>query len=401
MLRHGIPPKSSPRCAPSRRASGRGARRSRSRGRSATARSCAARPHAAGAAPARSQPVGHGVPGRAALDAAGRRSPDHAHLLEPAAGAAARGEPDAQRSDGPRPQALLTYIDSLQKHARDGPRPRAPRPRRADHRPRALIDERLRLHRRRAREDPAADRRASRAGARDRPGAVGQRRRHAGLPDALRGARPRRPAARDGRVGKQERERRGAFQRELAPQPGPLDPAISHGRASRSPRAGPGSAHVVSAQPARVRASYASRSRRRRSERVLASRRGREVIARNVTLGARPLQRSHSASPAHVARRGHRRRRESILAARDRAVASTSWTRDKLPDQSVDAVNLIEYKCAFREIAPDRRSLRERARKAGPSLDGLPRPGALLSCVVRATAAAAGSDDRRSRAAEL
>ena len=45
-------------------------------------------------------------------------------------------------------------------------------------------------------EDPPADRRAAAHRARDRARAVGQRRGHAGLPDAVGGARPRRPAAR-------------------------------------------------------------------------------------------------------------------------------------------------------------------------------------------------------------
>ena len=63
----------------------------------------------------------------------------------------------------------------------------------ADHA--ALIDERLRMHERPRREDPRPDRRAAAHRARDRARAVGQRRRHPGLPDALRGARPRRSAA--------------------------------------------------------------------------------------------------------------------------------------------------------------------------------------------------------------
>ena len=60
----------------------------------------------------------------------------------------------------------------------------------------ALIDERLRLHERRAEKIHGLIAAAAAHRARDRPGAVGQRRRHAGLPDALGGARPRRPAAR-------------------------------------------------------------------------------------------------------------------------------------------------------------------------------------------------------------
>ena len=68
----------------------------------------------------------------------------------------------------------------------------------------SLIDERFRMHRRRAEKIHGliAERAAHRT--RDRAGAVGQRRGHAGLPDALRGARPRRPAA--GRRPRRERE---------------------------------------------------------------------------------------------------------------------------------------------------------------------------------------------------
>ena len=95
------------------------------------------------------------------LDAAGRRSPDRAHLLQPAARAPARRR--AATIDGPRPQALVTYIASLRADARDGALARAARPRRpiVDHA--ALIDERLRLHERRAEKIRAPDRRRSRA----------------------------------------------------------------------------------------------------------------------------------------------------------------------------------------------------------------------------------------------
>ena len=60
----------------------------------------------------------------------------------------------------------------------------------------ALIDERFRMHQRRADEDPRPDRRAAAHRLRDRPGDVGQRRGDPGLPHALGGPRPRRPPAR-------------------------------------------------------------------------------------------------------------------------------------------------------------------------------------------------------------
>ena len=78
----------------------------------------------------------------------------------------------------------------------------------------ALIDERFRLHARRAREDPPPHR-GGRAGhrLRDRAVAVGQRRGHAGLPHAVRGARPRRPARHRRARGRAARRRRGALRR--------------------------------------------------------------------------------------------------------------------------------------------------------------------------------------------
>ena len=72
---------------------------------------------------------------------------------------------------------------------------RAAGPRRADRRPRALIDERLRLHDRRAEKIHGLIAAAPRTAHEIALRAVGQRRRHPGLPDALGGARPRRPAA--------------------------------------------------------------------------------------------------------------------------------------------------------------------------------------------------------------
>ena len=118
----------------------------------------AARPHAAGAAPPGPQPVGHRVLRRAALDPAVRRPPDRAHLLEPAAGAAARR--------GARPgRAAPAGADHLHALAGSDPgdagRPRAAGPRPADHRPRGA-DRRALPHAPAARgEDPRTDRRAA------------------------------------------------------------------------------------------------------------------------------------------------------------------------------------------------------------------------------------------------
>ena len=119
MLRHGIPPE----VVTALRAVSAGFRALGLVGRGHAAagrrlRAAPARPHAAGAAPARPQPVGHGLPRRGALDAARRRPPDRAHLLQPAARAPAgrRG----RTSPGPRPQALVTYMRLAGEDARDG-----------------------------------------------------------------------------------------------------------------------------------------------------------------------------------------------------------------------------------------------------------------------------------------
>ena len=97
--------------------------------------------------------------------------------------------------DGPRPQALVTYLASLERTRADGARVRAPGPRRAGGRPRGA-DRRARPDARAPREaHPPPDRRAPAHGVRDGARDVGQRRGHAGLSDDLRGPRARRPAA--------------------------------------------------------------------------------------------------------------------------------------------------------------------------------------------------------------
>ncbi len=99
MLRHGIPPE----IVTALRAVSAGFRAWGSavevtRPLADGARVAAARPHAAGAAPPRPQPLGHGLLRRGPLDPARRRPPDRAHLLQPAARAAAgrRGEDRAR-----------------------------------------------------------------------------------------------------------------------------------------------------------------------------------------------------------------------------------------------------------------------------------------------------------------
>ena len=126
----------------------------------------AARPRARGPAPARPQPLRHGLLGRRAADPDRRRPPDRPHLLEPAALAAAR------RLDE-RPQALVTYLRLAARDARAAGRDRAPRPRRADHRPRRADRRALRAAPPPRREAAQADRRAAADRLRARPGAVG------------------------------------------------------------------------------------------------------------------------------------------------------------------------------------------------------------------------------------
>ena len=62
-----------------------------------------------GPAPARPQPLRHGLLGRGAADPDRRRPPDRPHLLQPA------DLPPARRLRASAPQALVTYIESLQK----------------------------------------------------------------------------------------------------------------------------------------------------------------------------------------------------------------------------------------------------------------------------------------------
>ena len=97
-----------------------------------------------------------------------------------------------------RPQALVQYLESLAATREMDvelvlPGHGDPI---TDHR--ALIDQRFVLHAPAGRQDPRAARRAAALGLRDRPGALGQHRGHAGLPDAVRGARPPRRARQRG-----------------------------------------------------------------------------------------------------------------------------------------------------------------------------------------------------------
>ena len=103
------------------------------------------RAHAPGLPPPRAQPVGHDLLGLRSRAAAGRRSPAREHLVEPGRVRPLSGDPGQ-----PRPQALLLYMDSM-RATRELPA-RLVLPGHGDpildHV--TLIDDRLRMHRRRA-----------------------------------------------------------------------------------------------------------------------------------------------------------------------------------------------------------------------------------------------------------
>ena len=152
----------------------------------ATAAARAARPHAASAAPARAQPVGHGLLGRAARDPARRRPPDRPHLLQPAAGAAAGRRARAGR---PAPAgADHLHRARCERRGSCDLGARAARPRRSDHRPRRADRRTLPHARAPRRADPRLIAGQPRTPTRS-PRSCGERRRHPGLPDALGGAR--------------------------------------------------------------------------------------------------------------------------------------------------------------------------------------------------------------------
>ena len=132
----------------------------------AGSRAAAARPHAARPAPPRPLAVGHDLPRRRARHRARRRPPHQAHLLQPAHLAAARRAswtPTGGRTRAPARAGDLhrrrcarrgrwSDVDMvLAGHGEPV----------TDHV--ALIDERFRMHKRRADEDPPADRRSGRA----------------------------------------------------------------------------------------------------------------------------------------------------------------------------------------------------------------------------------------------
>ena len=114
------------------------------------------------------------------------------------------GEP----GDG-RPRALATYLRSLSETREMDIETVLAGHGEPVHEHAALIDTRAHVPRAPRREDRRADRRAAALRLRDRAVDLGQRRRHAGVPDAQRGARPRRPAARArrGRGGSDGRRR--------------------------------------------------------------------------------------------------------------------------------------------------------------------------------------------------
>ena len=125
---------------------------------------------------------------RARRRAARRRPPDQAHLLQPADLAAARRALRRARRRAPAGAADVHGV-AARRRARCRSRPSSPATATpfGDHA--ALIDERFEMHERRARKIARADRRAPAHGARDRAGDLGQRRGHAGVPHAQRGAR--------------------------------------------------------------------------------------------------------------------------------------------------------------------------------------------------------------------
>ena len=149
MLRHGIPPTSSPRCARSRRASARGARRWRSRGRCATARSwsCATARCACCTAPATAPRTRSSTTSRRSILLAAD------HLIAHISSNPLLARPLEARARLRRaPPAGAGHLHRLAaEDTRDGPRrsccPATAQPI-TDHA--ALIDERFRLHDRRA-----------------------------------------------------------------------------------------------------------------------------------------------------------------------------------------------------------------------------------------------------------
>ena len=154
------------------------------------------RPDAARPPPARAQPVGHDPVGRRARDADRRRPPARPHLLQPARLPAALGRP---RSAAPAGAPPVHGLDAGHPRAAGpagpaGPRRPDPRPRRADRRAAADAPPP-------GGSDPSDPGRTSAHRLRDRGPDVGQRGGHAGLPDALGGARTPRSAG-AGRAGR-------------------------------------------------------------------------------------------------------------------------------------------------------------------------------------------------------
>ena len=178
-----------------------------------------ARPHAARPAPPRPLADRHDLPRRAAR--ASCSAPTTSSSTSPPtrssrdrSSATVRGRRGGGGESADRPHSLEIYMDSLRAtramddvdlvlagHGEPV----------TDHV--ALIDERFRMHARRAEKIRRPDRQGPADGLRDRRVAVGQRRGHAGLPDAVRGARARRPARHRGAGGRAARRRRGALRR--------------------------------------------------------------------------------------------------------------------------------------------------------------------------------------------
>ena len=175
---------------------GRGRRRSPARW--PTGRAALRRPDVARAPPPRALALGHRLPRRGSAASSSAATTCIAHISSNPLISRPLGGPATPRAGRRRSS---TYMDVAARDARDGGRARAARPRRrrspttsrSSTSARACTSAARTSSTRLIAERP---RTALRAG----PGDVGQRRADPGLPDAQRGARPRRPAARRGRV---------------------------------------------------------------------------------------------------------------------------------------------------------------------------------------------------------
>ena len=304
----------------------------------------------------------------AAADAARRRPPDRAHLLQPAARAPARRRARSDRTAAAG--AGHVHATRWKRRARWSSTlvlPGHGRPI-TDHV--ALIDERFRMHRRRAEQDPPPDRRAAAHRARDRAGAVGQRRRHAGLPDAVGGARPRRPAARR----RPRRRGRGATascassaSAALAPAPARSRPGARRSRGRRRSALG-----SPANQASRISPSSASEVLRRLSASTLASfqRRAPAAVAASAQSAARTPATLLAAIDAPVPVQQHTIACSARPSATSRAAASEAHAQSSRSSVGERAVRERLVAAAAQLLgarAARRRSVRLRRRRSAPA----------------------------------